>query len=44
VPVQITVREDASALRPGEAAPTVDTPTADDVDGNLALLSTDTAP
>jgi hypothetical protein len=44
VPVEITVRADASALRPGEAAPAVDTPTADDVDGDLALLSTDTAP
>jgi hypothetical protein len=38
------VREDTSVLRPGEAAPSVDTPTADDVGGDLARLSTDTEP
>ena len=44
IPYQISVKEDASALRIGEAAPSVDTPTADDVDGDLSLLSTDEEP
>jgi hypothetical protein len=38
------VKEDTAVLRPGEAAPSVDTPTADDVDGELGRLSTDANP
>ncbi len=44
IPFDFTVRAEASAVRVGEAAPSVDTPTVDDVDGDLALLSTDTEP
>ncbi|HVL54658.1 MAG TPA: hypothetical protein VM344_10425 [Vitreimonas sp.] len=38
------VKEDTSVLRDGEPAPPVDTPTADDVGGDLARLSTDEDP
>ena len=44
IPYQISVKEDASALRIGESVPSVDTPTADDVGGDLSLLSTDEDP
>ncbi len=44
IPYQISVKEEASAVGIGEAAPSVDTLTADDVDGDLSLLSTDEAP
>ncbi len=38
------VKEDTSVLRTGEAAPSVDTPTAEDVGGDVARLSTDAEP
>jgi hypothetical protein len=44
IPLLLSVKDDASAVRIGEPAPSVDTPTADDVDGDLALLSTDPTP
>lgn len=44
IPFSFDVREDASAVRVGEPAPPVDTPTAADVDGDLARLSTDADP
>jgi len=44
VPFEFDVQEDTSVLRPGEQAPAVETPTADDVDGDLAQLSTDDDP
>jgi hypothetical protein len=44
IPLLISVKDDGSAVRIGEPAPSVDTPTADDVDGDLTLLSTDEDP
>jgi hypothetical protein len=44
IPFQLSVKSDASAVRVGESAPKVDTPTADDVDGDLTQLSTDAEP
>ena len=38
------VKDDTSVLRPGETAPATDTPTADDVGGDLAQISTDDDP
>lgn len=38
------VKADTSVVRPGEDAPSVDTPTGDDVGGDLAKLSTDPEP
>jgi hypothetical protein len=38
------VKADTSVLRAGEAAPAVDTPTAEDVGGDLSRLSTDDEP
>jgi hypothetical protein len=38
------VKEDTSVVRPGEAAPSPDTPTAGDVGGDLTQLSTDDDP
>jgi hypothetical protein len=42
--VDFPVAEDGSAVAVGEEAPSVDTPVAEDVDGNLERISTDTAP
>lgn len=44
IPFSFDVREDASAIRVGEPAPSVDTPTAADVSGDLSQLSTDAEP
>jgi hypothetical protein len=38
------VKDDTSVVRPGEPAPAADTPTADDVGGDLAQISTDDDP
>ena len=40
----LDVKEDRSVVGIGEPAPSVDTPTADDVDGDLSRLSTDEDP
>jgi hypothetical protein len=44
IPFSFDVQADASAVRPGEAAPSVDTPTLADVGGNAAKISTDAKP
>jgi len=44
IPFEFDVKADTSVLRAGEAAPSVDTPTADDVGGDVAQLSTDDDP
>ena len=44
IPFSFDVREDASAVRVGEPAPSVETPTAADVNGDLSRLSTDPDP
>lgn len=44
IPFTLTVKEDRSVVGVGEEAPSVDTPTAEDVGGDLALLSTDADP
>jgi hypothetical protein len=44
VPFTFDVKEDTSVLRAGEAAPAVDTPTAEDVGGDLEKVSTDAKP
>lgn len=44
VPFGFDVKDDTSVLRRGETAPPVDTPTADDVGGDLARVSTDDDP
>jgi hypothetical protein len=41
---EFDVKEDTSVLRVGEQAPSVDTPTVEDVRGDLARLSTDAEP
>ena len=38
------VKEDTNVLRPGDTAPATETPTADDVGGDLAAISTDEDP
>jgi len=42
--LEFQVHDDGSAVRVGEKAPSSDTPTADDVGGDLAKLSTDQRP
>jgi hypothetical protein len=44
IPFDLDVRADRSVVGVGEAAPSVDTPTAADLGGDLSLLSTDTDP
>ncbi len=44
IPFQFDVKADTSVLRPGERAPSVDTPTVDEVGGDLARVSTDDDP
>jgi len=44
IPFDLDVRADRSVVGVGEPAPSVDTPTAADVDGELARLSTDAEP
>lgn len=44
IPFEFDVKADTSVLRAGEAAPSVETPTADDVGGDVARLSTDEDP
>lgn len=44
IPFELDVRADRAVLGIGEPAPSVDTPTADDVGGDLARLSTDAEP
>jgi len=44
IPFDLDVRADRSVVGVGEPAPSVDTPTAADVDGELARLSTDADP
>ena len=44
VPFSFDVKEDASAIEPGEAAPSVDTPTLADVGGDVSKVSTDETP
>jgi hypothetical protein len=44
IPFELTVKEDASAVRVGEVAPSVDTLTVDDVNGDLTRISTDDEP
>ena len=44
IPFGFDVKADTSVVRPGEPAPSVDTPTRDDVGGDLAQLSTDEKP
>ena len=44
IPFAFEVRTDASTIQKGEAAPSVDTPTLDDVGGDVAKISTDSDP
>lgn len=44
VPFSFDVKEDASVVEPGEKAPSVDTPTLDDVSGDISKISTDETP
>lgn len=44
VPFGFQVKDDASVVRPGEPAPSVETPTLADVDGDVARVSSDTEP
>lgn len=44
IPFDLDVRADRSVVGVGEPAPSVDTPTAADVDGDLARVSTDAEP
>ena len=44
IPFSLDVKTDASVVEPGEAAPSVDTPTLADVDGDVTKISTDTEP
>jgi hypothetical protein len=43
-PFSFDVKADGNAVQVGEAAPSVKTPTLDDVDGDVALISTDKTP
>ncbi len=44
IPFSFDVRAEASAVRPGEQAPSIDTPTLADVGGDAAKISTDGEP
>jgi hypothetical protein len=44
IPFVFDVREDATVVRPGEAAPSVDTPTLEDVGGEVEQISSDEEP
>ncbi|HEV8547323.1 MAG TPA: hypothetical protein VGQ64_13590 [Candidatus Limnocylindrales bacterium] len=44
IPFGFDVRTDASVVEPGEKAPSVDTPTLDDVGGDVTKISTDAKP
>jgi hypothetical protein len=44
IPFSFDVKTDSSVVRPGEKAPSVDTPTLADVDGDVSKISTDTSP
>jgi hypothetical protein len=44
IPFSFDVLADAAVVRPGERAPSVDTPTLADVDGDVAKISTDALP
>lgn len=44
IPFGFDVKPDTSVVRPGERAPSVDTPTSADVGGDLARISTDEEP
>lgn len=44
IPFVFDVRTEASAIRPGEPAPSIDTPTLADVGGDAAKISTDAEP
>lgn len=44
IPFAFTIKEDASVVRPGEPAPSVDTPTIASAGGDVANISTDSAP
>lgn len=44
IPFGFDVREDATVVRPGELAPEVDTPTLDDVGGEIEQISSDEEP
>jgi hypothetical protein len=44
IPFSFDVKDDARVIVPGEKAPSVDTPTLADVDGDVAKISTDETP
>jgi hypothetical protein len=44
IPFSFDVKEDAKVVMPGEAAPSVDTPTLADVGGDVSKISTDETP
>jgi hypothetical protein len=44
IPFSFDVKEDASVVMPGDKAPSVDTPTLEDVGGDVAKISTDDTP
>ena len=44
VPFSFDVKDDASVIEPGEKAPSVETPTLDDVSGDVSKISSDETP